>query len=88
MGNPQPALAGYRTADMNFAAYLKVAAVPFVDTDRVTEEGRGKIFFVFEDMGSTVMRDMKRQFFSGKAEGSYLEYAQAIKWAKMLTHME
>ena len=87
MGNPQ-ALAGYRTADMNFAAYLKVAAVPFIDTDRSAEDGKQKVWFVFEDMGNNVMRDMKRQFFSGKAAGSYLEFAQAIKWAKMLTHME
>jgi len=73
----------YRTNDMYFAGYLKVARVPFSDTVREN----GKVVFLFEAADQTVMRDLKRQYFSGTATVSALDYAQAVKWAKSLTHM-
>jgi hypothetical protein len=73
----------YRTSDMHFAAYLKVAGCPLVDT--VREEG--KVVFLFEDQGPTVMRDLKRDYFSGAAKVSALDLVQAIKMMKSLTHM-
>lgn len=89
MSTTDPVTPGYRTSDMGLAAFLKVSAVPFIDVDRGEgNDGRVKVWFVFEDMGNHIMRDLKRQFFSGKAKVSAMELYQALKWAKMLTHME
>jgi len=74
----------HRTADMYYAAYLKVCAVPFLGDEK--EDGR--VWFLFEDQGSKVMRDLKRQFFSGTAKVSALDLVQAIKTMKQLTHLD
>lgn len=73
----------YRTSDMHFAAYLKVAGCALVDTVRESN----KVIFLFEDQGPTVMRDLKRDYFSGAAKVSALDLVQAIKTMKQLTHM-
>lgn len=73
----------YRTSDLYYAAYLKVAGVEFVDT--VREDSR--VFFLFDEQAPGSLRDLKRQFFSGQAKVSALDYAQAIKTMKTLTHM-
>jgi hypothetical protein len=73
----------YRTSDMYFAAFLKVAGCNLVDS--VREDS--KVVFLFEDQGSTVMRDLKRDYFSGAAKVSAQEMVQAIKTMKSLTHM-
>jgi hypothetical protein len=73
----------YRTSDLYYAAYLKVAQVPLKDTVR---EG-GKVVFLFEAPDREMMRALKREYFNGRAKGSFLEYKQAIQTMKQLTHM-
>lgn len=72
----------YRTSDLYFAAYLRVAGVPFVDTQR---EGP-RVHFVFEKMEG--LRDLKAQYFNRMAKVPALTYADEIKNMKALTHME
>jgi len=72
----------YKTSDLYFAAYLKVAGIPFQDTEW---EGR-RMFFVFEDQGQDVMRDLKKEYFSDKAKVSAMSFVQAVKLMKNLTH--
>lgn len=86
MGKTDPS-GVYRTSDIYFAAYLKVAAVPFHDTVSVTEDGKTKLVFEFHPHDMGVMRDLKREYFSGKAKVSAIDFTQAIKMMKQLTHM-
>jgi len=72
----------YRTSDLYFAAYLRVAGVPFVDTQR---EG-SRVFFVFEKNDN--IRDLKAQYFNRTAKVPALTYADDIKTMKSLTHMD
>ena len=72
----------FRTSDLYFAAYLRVAEVPFVEVER--EGGRG--FFVFEAKDPTVMRELKRQYFSGTAKVGALSFVQSIRHLKSLLH--
>ena len=74
----------YRTSDLYFAAYLKVAGIPLLDT---SWEGR-RMFFLFEDKGQDIMRELKREYFADKAKVSVMSYVQAIKLMKNLTHQE
>jgi len=74
----------FKTSDLYFAAYLKVAGVPFVDTEW---EGK-RMYFLFEDKGSDVMRDLKKQYFADKAKVNAMSFVQAIKLMKNLTHQE
>lgn len=74
----------YRTSDLYFAAYLKVAGVELLDTEW---EGK-RMFFLFEDKGVDIMRDLKRDYFSDKAKVNVMSYVQAIKLMKNLTHQE
>jgi hypothetical protein len=72
---------------MYYAAYLKVAKVPFLDTEEERIPGqKTRIHFLFEPPEGTVMRDLKRQFFSGRAKVSALDFAQALQMMKSLTH--
>lgn len=74
----------FKTSDLYFSAYLKVAGVPFMDT--VREEGR--VYFLFDDEeNSPGMRSLRSEYFNGKAKVSALELVQAIKTMKTLTHM-
>lgn len=70
----------YRTSDMYYAAYLKVAAVPFVEAVRDTN---GRVTFVFEDIEG--IRDLKNQYYSRAAKVSAMTYADEIKAMKALT---
>lgn len=72
----------FRTSDLYFAAYLRVAEVPFLEVEH--EEGRG--FFVFEAKDPTVMRELKRQYFSGTSKVGALSFVQAIRHFKLLLH--
>jgi len=72
----------YRTSDLYFAAYLRVAGVPFLETQR---EGQ-RVFFVFEKMDG--IRDLKAQYFNRTAKVPALTYADEVKNMKALTHME
>ena len=71
----------YQTSDLYYAAYLKVAEVPFLGTKR---EGN-MMFFLFEP--SDAMNDLKVSYFSRISKVSALTYADEIKSMKSLTHM-
>lgn len=72
----------YRTSDMYYAAFLRVAGVVFLDTER---EGN-RVFFVFEHPGPRVVRDLKRDYFNGSAKVSALDFSQSLKVTKTLLH--
>ena len=72
----------FRTSDLYFAAYLRVADVPFIEL--VQEEGRG--FFIFDTRDPTVMRELKRQYFCGTAKVAALSFVQSIRHLKSLLH--
>lgn len=76
----------YRTSDLNYAAYLMVAGVPFHDTTKSGDDPR-RVVFLFEDQGSPTMRDLKKGYFSGKAKVSAKQYADALRTMKSLIHM-
>jgi hypothetical protein len=71
----------YRTADLYFAAFLKAAGVPFLDTERDGDRTQ----FVFEKTDN--IRDLKTGFFTRTAKLSAMSYADEIKALKALTHM-
>ena len=70
----------YRTSDMYYAAYLKVAGVIL----QGTEKQGNRIFFLFEDNDN--LRDLRVEFFNGRSKVAALSYADAIKHMKSLTH--
>ena len=72
----------YRTADLYYAAYLKVAAVEFLGTERDGDRTN----FVFTKPNN--IRELKNQFFNRRAKVPALTYADDIKALKSLTHME
>lgn len=71
----------YRTSDLYFAAYLKVAGVPFLRTDK---EDR-RVFFIFEYIDA--LQDLKVQYFNRTARIPALNYADEIRSMKSLTHL-
>jgi hypothetical protein len=71
----------YKTSDLYYAAYLKVAGVPFIEPER---EGR-RVIFIFENSES--IRDLKREYFNRTAKVPALTYADEVKAMKALTHM-
>ena len=76
---------GYRTSDLYYAAYLKVAGLPHDDTFRI----HGRVFFIFglPEGGQAALRDLKRQYFNRTAQVPALSYADEIKNMKALTYM-
>lgn len=72
----------YKTSDLYYAAYLKVAGVEFLGTER---EG-SRVIFIFE--ASEGLRDLKRDFFTRTARVPALSYADEIKAMKSLTFMD
>ena len=81
MSTPENRDNRYRTADLYFAAFLKAAGVPFLDTER--EDDRTQ--FVFELVDN--IRDLKNGFFTRSAKLSALNYADEIKALKAMTHI-
>ena len=71
----------YRTSDLYYAAYLKVAGVMLDGC--VREEGR--VFFVFESTEAS--SDLKQQYFNRTSKVPALSYADEIRSMKALTHM-
>ena len=71
----------YRTSDLYYAAYLKVAGIPFLEPER---EGR-RVTFVFDH--SDMIKDLKRQYFNRQAKVAAMTYADEVKAMKALTHM-
>ena len=72
---------GFKTSDIYFAAYLKVAGATMLGTLR---EGR-RLIFVFEDQGPIAMRQLKRGYFSDTSKVHVLSFVQAVKHMKKLT---
>ncbi len=72
----------YRTSDLYYAAFLKVAGISFLGTER---EGH-RVIFIFE--ASEGLRDLKRDFFTRIAKVPALSYADEIKAMKTLTFMD
>ena len=68
----------YRTSDLYYAAYLKVAGVPLLGKDR---EG-SRVVFLFEDQGPHAMRSLKNQYFSDQARVPALSFTQALRALK------
>ena len=69
----------YQTSDLYYAAYLKVAHVPFVEAVR---EPTGRVVFVFECVEG--LRELKNKFFSRTALVSAMDYADEVKALKAL----
>jgi hypothetical protein len=72
----------YRTKDLYYSAYLRVAEVPFLGAERQDD---GKVVFLFEDQGPSAMRDLKRGYFSGCAKVPAMSFVQMIRAMKALT---
>lgn len=70
----------YRTSDLYYAAYLKVAGVKFLETSR---DG-GRVFFIFENQEG--LRELRNQYYGRVAKVSALTYADEIKTMKTLTY--
>jgi hypothetical protein len=70
----------FRTSDLYYAAFLRVAGVPFIQTET---EGR-RVFFVFELV--TGLKDLKAQYFNRTAKVPALTLVDEIRAMKQLTH--
>lgn len=73
---------GYRTSDLYYAAYLKVAGVKLTGTQR--KEGR--VYFLFEEADKAGMRELRDQYYNRTSKVAALSYADEIKVMKALTH--
>lgn len=69
----------YRSSDIYYSAYLKIAGVEFVGTAK--EENR--VFFLFKDQDG--LEDLKLQYFNNVSKVSARAYAEEIKAFKALT---
>lgn len=72
----------YRTSDLYYAAYLKVAGVKFTGTER---EG-GRVFFLFEEGEGVGLRELKQEYYNRSSKVVALTYTDEIKVMKALTH--
>lgn len=73
----------FRTSDLYFAAYLQVAGVPMVRTEK---NGSGKVTFVFDSSVSNT-EELKNAWFGHTGRVLALPYANAIKTLKSVCHM-
>jgi hypothetical protein len=73
----------FRTSDLYFAAYLQVAGVQMLRTDR---NGNGKVTFIFDTSIANV-EELKAAWFNQSGKVSALPYANAIKSLKSICHM-
>lgn len=71
----------YRTSNIYYAAYLRVAGVQFSHTER---EG-SRVWFYF-DTPEDGLRDLKNQYYNRIAKVPALTYADEIKAMKDLTY--
>lgn len=76
----------FRTSDFYFAAFLKTAGVPFMETTREASQEGSRTFFVFERVDG--IRDLKNQYYSRSAKVVALTYADEIRTMKALTYGE
>jgi len=73
----------YKTSDLAYAAYLKMADVAFLGTEK---EG-SRTMFIFERVEG--IRDLKMEFFGRrKIKMSPLSYYDEIKALKTMVHMD
>lgn len=72
----------YRTSDLYYAAYLKVAGVNFAGTER---EGN-RVYFLFEEDGPVSIRELKQQYYNRTSKVAALTFADEVKVMKALTH--
>lgn len=72
----------YRTSDLYYAAFLRVAGVTFIEASRDPE---GRTHFMFENSNS--IRELKTQYFNRSAKVSAFEYATEIRAMKSLVHL-
>jgi len=81
MGNEPETRGGgnYRTSDLYFAAFLKTAGVPLIDS--VKTEGR--TYFLFEKQET--IPDLKQAFFNRTAKVGAHDYADDIRSLKSMT---
>ena len=70
----------YRTSDLYFAAYLRVAGVPFLRTEY---EGR-RMFFIFEQVDA--FDDLKAQYFTRTSKVVALNFVDEIRNFKAMLH--
>ena len=82
MENQQTTETHYRTSDLYYAAYLKVAGVSFAGTHR---DG-GRVYFLFEEGGPVSIKELKQQYYNRTSKVAALTYADEIKVMKALTH--
>lgn len=75
----------FRTADLYFAAFLKVACVVFLD--HVRDEDENRVYFIFEDPQDGTLRNLRNSYFARKAPVDALTHSQEIQALKSLTHM-
>ena len=73
----------FRTNDLYFAAYLKVAGAFMQRTDRETG---GKVFFCFDKAVSNI-EELKAAWFNHSGRVAALPYANEIKNLKSICHM-
>jgi len=71
----------YRTSDLYFASYLKVAGLELTATEK---DGR-KVVFVFKK--TDFIRDLKKEYFNKTAKVSALNFVDEIRNMKSLTYM-
>jgi len=71
----------YRTSDLYYAAFLRVAGVKFIEATR----DQGRVFFSFENGES--IRDLKREYFNRSAKISALDYADEVRSMKAMIHL-
>lgn len=72
----------YRTSDLYYAAYLKVAQVPFIEAKR----DKGRVYFYFEDEQSSLRNDLKQDYYNRSGKVAAMTYADEIKAMKALVH--
>lgn len=72
----------HATSDIYYAAYLKVAGLPFRGTER---EG-SRVLFQFEAPDASSLKDLKNQYYSRKAKVVAMDYADEVRAMKNLTH--
>jgi len=72
----------FQTSDIYFAAYLKVAGLEFIGTEK---EGT-RVHFVFATPEG--LRDLKNQYFNRTAKVPALTYADEVKTMKSLTFLD
>ena len=71
----------FRTSDLYYAAYLRVADVPFLGTER---EGK-RVVFLFDAVESQIV-DLKQGYFTDTSRVPALSYVQMIRELKSLLY--